>query len=76
MENYFDPPKTKYIETEKKSIFFKSISIFFMMIFLLFPLAEIVTEFDYHYMESFPSYPNCSSILDFKPEVLSFKPIN
>lgn len=73
MENDFDSLKTEYIETEKKSIFFKSISILFIMIFLLFPLAEIVTEFDYNYIVSYPGH---SCMMDFQLEVLSFKPIN
>jgi len=73
MENDFDSLKTEYIETEKKLIFLKSISILFIMIFLLFPLAEIVTEFDYNYIVTYPSY---SCMMDFQLEVLSFKPIN
>ena len=73
MENDLNTLKTEYIETEKRSIFLKSISILFIMIFLLFPLAEIVTEFDYNYIVSYPGY---SCMMDFQLEVLSFKPIN
>ena len=73
MENDLNPLKTEYIEIEKKSTFFKSISILFIMIFLLFPLAEIVTEFDYNYIVTYPSY---SCVMDIQVEVLSFKPIN
>jgi len=73
MENDFNQLKTNYKETEKKSIYMRSISILFIIIFLLFPLAEIVTEFDYNYIISYPRY---SCMMDFQLEPLSFKPIN
>lgn len=73
MKNDFDQLRTNYKITEEKSVFMRSISILFMMIFLLFPLAEIVTEFDYNYIISYPSY---SCMMDFQLEPLSFKPIN
>lgn len=73
MNNNFDQLKTDYIDPEKKSVFMKSISILFIIIFLLFPLAEIITEFDYNNIVTYPGY---FCVMDFQPEVLSFKPIN
>jgi hypothetical protein len=62
MKNDFNQLKTDCISTEKKSIFMKSISILFIIIFLFFPLAEIITEFDYNYSVSYSSY---SCMMDF-----------
>ncbi|QTD39069.1 hypothetical protein JL193_07420 [Polaribacter batillariae] len=64
-----------YTEIEQKSTFKKSITILFILIFAIIPLAEIVIHLEYNSISYFSIYPNRFHGLDHPFEVLSFKAI-
>ena len=59
-------------KTDKQTPSIRIVSIFLILIFSFVPLAEIVIDFDYHFIESYPTY---FCISDFSFETLSFKEI-
>tara|TARA_B110000091_G_scaffold117011_1_gene126165 strand:+ start:318 stop:542 length:225 start_codon:yes stop_codon:yes gene_type:complete len=71
MEKGYNPRKTESIEINKISPFFKSISIFLILIFAIVPLVEIVSYLEYRNITSYPTY-HCFYSLD-PIEILSFK---
>ena len=72
MHNSFDQLKIEYSVTDKESKSVRLMCIFLILIFILAPLTEIVSGFDYHSIDSYPTY---FCVSDFSFEPLSFKEI-
>ena len=73
MKNNYDQLKIEFSETDKESKSVRIMSIFLILIFVLVPLVEIVTDFKYNNISYHPTTYFC--VLDYTDNILSFKEI-
>lgn len=72
MENNYDQISFKYNETDKQTPSVRIMAVFLVLVFAFIPLAEIVNDLDYQFIEShLVSF--CAS--DYPLEPLSFKEV-
>ena len=72
MEYNYEQLNTEYGESRKVSFIVKYIAMFLALIFAFIPLAELVREFDYNRIESFPVV-TCIIRTDIQYQPLEFK---
>lgn len=75
MKSNYDQLNIEYSETDKESYSVRIISWFLIIIFMLVPLAEIVTDLHYNSINYQATTSFCANDLDLIDNVLSFKEI-
>lgn len=74
MKNNCNKPNKNSLRNNKKSFSFQLITVFYVLIFVFVPLAEIVTYFTYNHISYYSNTNFCPMDLD-AFNILSFKEI-